>query len=95
MSVPGRLQSSKIFRSCWILESSEGAAPRALTHRQIQWLQLTQTEFAVEEAETLWLLAELREPSRARCRVDGPLRTGQAGLQGDEKGKEEQSSHDG
>lgn len=57
MSVPGGLQSSKIFCSCWILETSKGTAPRTLTHRQIQWLQLTETEFAVEEAETLWLLS--------------------------------------
>lgn len=95
MSVPGGLQSLKIFCSCWILETSKGTAPRTLMHRQIQWLQLTETEFAVEEAETLWLLSELCQPNRARCHVDGLLRPGQVGLQEDEKGKEGQGSHEG
>jgi len=77
------------------LESSKGAAPRTLTHRQIQWLHLTETEFAVEEAETSWLLAGLCEPNEARCHVDGLLRPGQARLEGGEEGKEGQSSHEG
>lgn len=63
-------------------------------HRQIQWIQLSEIEFAVEEAEILCLLSKLHEPNRAHCRLDGPLRSGQARLQGDEKGKEEQSSHE-
>lgn len=94
----GGLQSSKIFCSCWILETSKGADPRILTHRQSQWLQLTGTEFAVEEAETLLLLPELCEPARAvwaHCCADRPLRLGQAKLQGEEKGKKRQSRHEG
>lgn len=73
ISVPGGLQSSKIFCSRWILETSKGTAPRTLMHKQTHWLQLIETKFAIQEAEILQLLSELCETNWARCHVDGLL----------------------
>lgn len=45
MTVPGGLQSSKIFSLQWILDTNKGRALRTLVHRQNQWLQITEPKF--------------------------------------------------
>lgn len=72
VSARGITELENILFELDFLEASKGAAPWTLTHRQMQWLQLTETEFAVEEAETLWLLSELCELDQAHCCMDGP-----------------------